>query len=78
MTTEEKCKAILRFITEQTREEDTCFCLGWDWGKWTLTVTFPDGSHSHVGAPEPEGTFEVMIDQLHELLINRRGLSRVR
>lgn len=78
MTTAEKASAILRAITEQTRTEDTEFSLGWDWGVWSLTVTFPDGSHSHVGAPEPEGTFEVMVNHLYELIINGRGLSRVK
>lgn len=78
MTTEEKASAILRAITEQTREEDTEFSLGWDLDVWSMTVTFPDGSRSHVGAPEPEGTFDVMVDHLYELICNGRGLSRVK
>jgi hypothetical protein len=78
MTTDEKCRAILKAIVEKTREEDAEFRLGWDWDEWMLTVTFPDGGHTHVGVPEPEGTFEVLIDQLYDAVIHNRGLSKVK
>ena len=43
-------------------------------GANTLTI-FKNDTHSHVGLPD--GSFELLIDQLHALLIENRGLSWV-
>jgi hypothetical protein len=80
-TTEEKCADILKHLVQETREElgeytENEFSLGWDWGDWTLTIRFPDGTHTHVGDPTDGGTFNALIDQLYDLLVHGRGLSR--
>lgn len=80
-TTEERAVAILRKIVAMVNavgEEGEPFGLAWDFGDNQLTVCFPDGSHTHVGAPLPEGTFDVLVEQLFEQVVNGCGLSRVK
>ena len=43
-----------------------------DWGDNTLTIEI-DGAHSHCGVND--GSFDTMIDHLHGLLVNGRGMS---
>jgi hypothetical protein len=38
-----------------------------DMGGDTLTLIFPDGSHTHVGIPELDA-FDVLVDNLHSAL----------
>ena len=47
------------------------------WGDNTLTV-YIDDAHSHVGVPASDGTFEVLLDNLHGLLVEGCGLSFVK
>jgi hypothetical protein len=82
MTTNEKSTAILKAILDicnKSLEEDPTadpmgrvVSLGPDWGGNALTI-YVSNSHTHVGTPG--GTFEQLVDQLHELLIEGRGLS---
>ncbi len=46
-----------------------------DWGDNTITVVI-DHAHSHCGFPD--GDFVALVDSLHDLLVNGRGLSFVK
>jgi hypothetical protein len=48
-----------------------------DWGGNTITV-FIDDKHSHCGVPDEDFSFEQLVYQLHELLLNGRGLSFIK
>lgn len=72
-TTEEKCKAILQKIVELTNEGKP---IGFekDFGTWTMTVT-KGKMHTHVGIPGKDGSFDILVDNLYDLLIKGAGLS---
>jgi hypothetical protein len=79
--THKKCSDILACIVNQVNTvESEKFAyqhgasVGFrhDFGDNTLTI-YVNGNHTHVGTPG--GTFEELIDQLHNLLINGKGLS---
>lgn len=82
--TSKKCEEILRAISHECtaqfekREESESvfppvFVFEPDaWGENTLTV-WKNGSHTHVGVPD--GSFEQLVDSLHNLLVNGNGLS---
>lgn len=80
--TDRKCAEIMAYIVNQCNEEHMdakgtkgpLISFGPDWGGNSLTV-YKNGSHSHVGNVSDDGTFEQLIDQLHDLLIAGRGLS---
>lgn len=73
-TTEEKCKAILQKIVETTKEKPIGFES--DMGGWTLTVT-KGKMHTHVGIPGKDGNFDILVNNLYDLLIKGEGLSWV-
>ena len=52
-----------------------------DWGFGSATVIDQDGAHTHVGADHCEAeaeNFEAFVNQLHSLLVGKRGLSWVK
>lgn len=73
VTTEEKCKAILEKIVEIANEDKPIGFEG-DLGGWTLTVT-KGKMHTHVGIPGKDGNFDVLVNNLYDLLIKGKGLS---
>lgn len=49
-----------------------------DWGFGSATVIDQDGAHTHVGcdfADDEEKCFVSFVEQLHSLLVDKRGLS---
>ncbi len=64
---------ILRQILKLANEGHTV-SFEEDWGDNTITI-FIDDKHSHCGVPDENFTFEQLVYQLHELLVNGRGLS---
>jgi len=76
----EKCRKIIESIISRcnvnTNEEGGwSIAFGPDWGGNSLTIFDSKGSHTHVGIIAEGGTTEELIDQLHDLLVNGRGLS---
>jgi hypothetical protein len=77
ITTPEKCEAILREIVKRCNnsQETTEATVGFGpdaWGGNALTV-YLDGSHTHVGYEE--APFDLLINNLYDLLIEGKGLS---
>jgi hypothetical protein len=74
-TTEEKCKAILQKIIELINEGKP---IGFeqDFGDWTATIT-KGKMHTHVGIPDKDGSFDILVNNLYDLLIKGSGLSWV-
>ena len=81
MTNEEKALAILRAIAESVKEEseNKKIEISPDWGFGTATITFADGSHTHIGSDSgnDDQNFEAFVDGLYELLCLGQGLSFV-
>ena len=81
MTHEEKALAILRAIAESVKEEseNKKIEISPDWGFGTATITFADGSHTHIGSDSgnDDQNFEAFVDGLYELLCLGQGLSFV-
>ncbi len=73
ITTEEKCKAILQKIVELANEGKP---IGFerDFGHWTATIT-KGKMHTHVGVPGKDGNFDILVNNLYDLLIKGEGLS---
>jgi hypothetical protein len=86
MTTEQKCQEILKKIVElcgDTKPQPGVMgsptakvSFAPDWGGNSLTVGIAGLGHSHCG--DDQGTFEHLIDQLHDLMCKNRGLSFVK
>lgn len=77
VTTSDKCREILEAIVAacgDENEKSIRIGFGPDWGGNTLTV-YRGYDHTHVGDISAAGTFEALVDQLHDLLIKGRGLS---
>jgi len=74
-TTAEKCKLILQKIVELANEGKP---IGFeqDFGGWTATIT-KGKMHSHVGIPGKDGNFDILVNNLYDLLIKGQGLSWV-
>lgn len=79
--TEKKCAEILAFIVKTCNENMDfkgggvpVIGFGPDWGGNSLTM-YTKGTHTHVGSVAEESDFATLIDQLHDRLINGRGLS---
>lgn len=72
-TTEEKCKAILQRMVE-IANEGTPIGFEEDWGGWTATIT-KGKMHTHVGIPGKNTNFDVMVNNLYDLLVKGKGLS---
>lgn len=74
-TTAEKCKLVLQKIVELANEGKP---IGFekDFGGWTATIT-KDKMHSHVGVPGSSGNFDILVNNLYDLLIKGQGLSWV-
>jgi hypothetical protein len=72
-TTQEKSEAILRKLVELANEGKS---IGFekDFGNWTMTVT-KDKMHTHVGIPGKDGSFDILVNNLYDLLIKGKGLS---
>jgi hypothetical protein len=52
-----------------------------DWGFGSATVIDQDGAHTHVGLDcleSDQENFKAFVDQLHGLLVDKRGLSWVK
>lgn len=69
--TAKKSELILRQMLEIINSGKN-ITLEEDFGNNTLTI-YVDKQHSHVGVPG--GSFEQMVDNLHGLLCEGRGLS---
>lgn len=76
MTTQQKSEAILKRIVELNQDinDRTGILFSPDWSGNSLTVAFKDG-HTHCG--NPEGNFKQLIDSLHDMLCENKGLSLV-
>ncbi len=77
--TQKKCEEILRSMLQTCNDSPDhkggpLVGFSPDWGGHSLTV-WVRNSHSHVGNVSEDGTFEELIDQLHDLLLKGRGLS---
>lgn len=76
MTTAEKSEAILREIVRRCNEApdgDNTIGFGPDcWGGNTLTI-FMEDSHTHAGCPGE--SFEVLVNNLYNMLVNGKGLG---
>jgi len=72
-TTAEKCKLILEKIVELANEGKP---IGFeqDFGGWTATIT-KGKMHTHVGVPGKDGNFDILVNNLYDLLIKNKGLS---
>jgi hypothetical protein len=75
MTIEQKCVEILQAGVNHANKRPTdVLGFSMDWGGYTLTVT-TGNMHTHVGPIQPEGTFEELVNDLHNLLVKENGLS---
>lgn len=72
-TIAEKCKLVLEKIVELANEGKP---IGFeqDFGGWTATIT-KGKMHTHVGIPGKEGNFDILVNNLYDLLIKGQGLS---
>jgi hypothetical protein len=72
-TTAEKCKLILEKIVELANEGKP---IGFeqDFGGWTATIA-KGKMHTHVGIPGKDGNFDILVNNLYDLLIKGKGLS---
>lgn len=80
MTTPEKCEAVLKSVLERVNEagEKSTYpsiSFGYDWGGNSLTIVFPDDTHTHVG--HYDLSWENLVDNLYGQFIKGKGLSRV-
>jgi hypothetical protein len=81
MTTAEKCEEIFRNIVERcnkANEENPtapAIAFGPDWGGNALTIYFGAKMEDHTHVGWGEGTFEKLIDGVHALLLEGKGLS---
>lgn len=81
MTTAEKCEAILRNIVKRCNDAEAknptapAIAFGPDWGGNALTIYFGAEMQDHTHVGWGEGTFEKLIDGVHDLLIEGQGLS---
>jgi len=75
MTRQEKCEAIIEKIAELV-DKGQRVSFEEDWGKWSATVVV-GSSHTHVGIPEPDGNFDLFVDNLYNSLTGGPGLSWV-
>jgi hypothetical protein len=75
MTRQEKCEAIIQKIAELV-DSGQVVRFEEDWGRWTATVCV-GAAHTHVGIPEPDGTFDLFVDNLYNSLTGGPGLSWV-
>ena len=69
------CEVSLRAVFEKILDiinENKVIVLTEDFGDNTLTIEI-DGRHTHCGSPS--GTFEQLVDSLHGVLIDKKGLS---
>ena len=76
MTTHEKCEAILKKVLEIVNEDNVekTVMFSSDWGGNSMTITI-DGAHTHVELPEPDGTWELLVENLYNTLHGGPGLS---
>lgn len=85
MTTAEKCETILKNIVERCNDRlahptdgsgsgERVVSFAPDWGGNSLTL-YIDDSHTHVGDSSDSFPFERLIDQLHDWLLEGKGLS---
>lgn len=80
MTTEQQALAIVLAIRDACDREggqgEPMLRVGFapDWGGNSLTILYADGSHTHVG--DTDDTDDQLVEQLHALLCEGRGLSR--
>ena len=72
MKTEMKCELILRKMLEIANSGNN-LTLEEDFGGNTMTISIKDQGHTHVGVPD--GNFDVLVNNLHDLLLEGRGLS---
>ena len=78
MNTQEKCEAILKEIVRRcddnrgTEPDEPVISFAQDWGGNSITL-YVDGSHTHMGSHE--GTFDQLINGLHDFLLEGKGLS---
>jgi len=79
MAQEDKAKAILEWIAQRANE-GLAVAFEHDCGGFSLTISvgcgfrYASSHHTHVGHPT-QGTLDDLVDQLHALLIQDRGLS---
>lgn len=78
MTTyEQKALEILRVIAHMASEGKS-LTIAEDWGFGSATVIDHSNAHTHVGYDghmDEQRGLESLVDGLHELLVNQRGLS---
>jgi len=70
--TPQKCELILRQMLEIVNSGKS-ITLEEDFGNNTLTISIKDQGHTHVGVPD--GGFDILVNHLHDLLLEGRGLS---
>lgn len=75
MTRAEKCEEIVKKIAELA-DSGQPVRFEEDWGKWSLTICVGP-AHTHVGLPEPDGNFDLLVDNLYNSLHGGPGLSWV-
>ena len=76
MTTQEKCEAIVRKIAEMGNRGAITFES--DLGLYSLTVIVEEDDkkgHTHVGIPDPDGDFDLLVGGLYNTLHGGPGLS---
>jgi hypothetical protein len=74
VSSEKKCVEILQFIIEicnENKTSDPVISFGADWGGNSLIIHLMDKGHSRAG--RPEGSFEELVDEIHDLLNQARG-----
>ncbi|MBK6553084.1 MAG: hypothetical protein IPP18_15275 [Rhodocyclaceae bacterium] len=77
MTYEEKALEILRAMAHLAAEGKS-LTIAEDWGFGSTTVIDQDGAHTHVGYDgydDEQRGLEALVDGLHSLLVEKRGLS---
>ena len=82
LTTDEKCRAIIEAIRdlcnkEEREDEDAVISFSRDWGGNSLTVEVKGQGHTHVGGPGEHYSFATLVDSLHGVLCEGRGLTFV-
>lgn len=76
LTTEEKCKEIIKEIVRRCGDDSdsghqVCFCS--DWGGNSLTLLLKGAGHTHCGTPKC--TFDEFVHSLYLSLYKQTGLS---
>ena len=81
MNTAEKCEEILKNIVERCNKDGEgpgsgkpVVSFAPDWGGNSLTLYIGE-DHTHVGDSSDEYPFERLVDQLHDQLLEGKGLS---